>query len=92
MASTLEHSRAILAEMTRLLDEGMGYYHGLPQQPAALPPAPAVHVPTISLPPDVASAKELVSRYSLFPKRGGVDITPVCCCVTLISRAVKKKK
>ncbi len=59
VASTFDHSRAILAEMIRLLDEGKGCYQGLPQQPAPSPLAPAVHVPTISLPPDIASAKEL---------------------------------
>ena len=59
VASTFDHSRAILAEMIRLLDAGRDHFQGLPQHATALPPAPAIHVPTISLPPDVASAKEL---------------------------------
>lgn len=69
VASTLEHSRAILAEMIRLLDEGIDFYQGLPQRPAPLPLAPAVHVPTISLPPDVASAKELGPLLHLWDKK-----------------------
>ena len=59
VASTFDHSRAILAEMIRLLDAGRDHFQGLPQHAAALPPAPAVHVPTICLPSDVASAKQL---------------------------------
>ena len=58
-ASTFDHSRAILVEMTRLLDEGWDEFQGLPRPPAPLPPAPAIHVPTISLPPDIAGAKQL---------------------------------
>ena len=77
VASTFDHSRAILAEMIRLLDEGKGYYQGLPQQPAPLPPASTVHVPTISLPPDVASAKELRLLLDLWENKSRQYFSPL---------------
>ncbi|KAL0029346.1 hypothetical protein WJX77_001470 [Trebouxia sp. C0004] len=59
VARTLDHSRGLLQEMVRLLNQGTEYFQALPQRPAPLPPAPEVHVRTISLPLDIASAKDL---------------------------------
>ncbi|DBA94117.1 TPA: hypothetical protein ACH3X1_001757 [Trebouxia sp. C0004] len=59
VARTLDHSRDLLQEMIRLLNQGTEYFQAFPQRPAPLPPAPEVHVPTISLPSDVSGAKDL---------------------------------
>ncbi len=67
VARTLDHSRALLQEMARLLNEGTEYFQALPQRPAPLPPAPEVHVPTISLPLDVT--KDLGPLLQLWDKK-----------------------
>ena len=57
VARTLDNSRALLQEMVRLLNQGTEYFQSLLQRPAPLPTVPENHVPTISLPKDVAIAK-----------------------------------
>ncbi len=69
VACTLDHSRGLLQEMVRLLDQGTEYFQALPQRPAPLPPAPEVHVPTISLPLDIASAKDLEPLLQQWEKK-----------------------
>ena len=55
--------------MIRLLNEGTEYFQALPQRPAPLPPAPEVHVPTISLPLNVTGDKDLGSLLQLWEKK-----------------------
>ena len=69
VARTLEHSRALLQEMIRLLNEGTEYFQPLLQRHAPLPPAPEVHVPTISLPLNVTGDKDFGSLLQLWEKK-----------------------
>ena len=66
---TLNESRALLQEMVRLLNEGTEHFQALPQCLAPQPPAPEVHVPTISLPLNMTGAKDLDPLLHLWEKK-----------------------
>lgn len=76
-ASTIELSRVILAEMTRLMDAGAAQFPNMPVHIPSLPPVAPVKVPTICLPKQVAQSNTLHLLWKVWDKDLRAHFSPL---------------